>query len=70
MNLSTLVSALFSGSSASGSDAQSAAPADRGTLAESATIIHECRICGTTVSAEKSHCPACDSDDIATYSID
>lgn len=70
MSLSTLISTLFSGSE---SELESVHPADRdadGADGASATIIHECRACGTNVASKTTRCPACDSDDIVTYSID
>ena len=63
MPLSKLLSGLRTPGGASDSDARSE-PADDG------TVIHECRNCGTNVSAGTARCPACDAADIAIYSID
>lgn len=35
----------------------------------SAVVVHECRRCGTTLKTGTGECPACESDQIATYSI-
>ncbi|WP_408957983.1 hypothetical protein [Natrinema sp. 74] len=70
MSLSTLLSELFTGSeSESGTESPAPAP-DRGDGARSVTVLHECRDCGTNVSADTVRCPACESEDIVTYSID
>ncbi|MDS0475097.1 hypothetical protein [Natrinema sp. 1APR25-10V2] len=70
MSLSTLLSELFTGSeSESGTESPTAAP-ERGDSAQSITVVHECRDCGTNVSADTTQCPACESEDIVTHSID
>lgn len=67
MSLSTLISAIFTDAD---SASESPSPADRDADETAATIIYECRVCGTNVMSETTCCPACDSDDIVTYSID
>ncbi|WP_254764780.1 hypothetical protein [Natrinema marinum] len=70
MSLSTLLSELLTGSeSESGTESPAAAP-EGGDGARSVTVVHECRDCGTNVSADTTRCPACDGDDIVTHSID
>lgn len=70
MSLSTLLNELFTGSeSESGTDSPSVAP-ERSDDVPTVTVVHECRDCGTNVSAETTRCPACESDDIVTHSID
>lgn len=55
----------------SGPDTESpTATQDAGESDDSTTVIHECRACGTNVSAETNCCPVCNSDDIVRYSID
>ena len=68
MSLSRLLSDLFTGS-----EPTTETPATAGSDGESEpspTVIHECRDCGTNVSADTDRCPACDGDDIVRYSID
>ncbi|WP_049923627.1 hypothetical protein [Halopiger djelfimassiliensis] len=68
MSLSSLLSGLLSDS-----DQTTESPVETGASesdAAATTVIHECRNCGTNVSAETTRCPACDGDDIVTYSID
>ncbi|WP_137291564.1 hypothetical protein [Natronorubrum halophilum] len=67
MSLSSLLSGLLSGSEPSTESPATAR--DRGED-EGPTIIHECRNCGTNVSADTNCCPACGGDDIVRYSID
>ncbi|WP_440767285.1 hypothetical protein [Natronorubrum sp. DTA7] len=68
MSLSRLLSGLFTDSEPS-----TESPATTRSSGESeestATVVHECRNCGTNVSAETTCCPACESDDIVRYSI-
>ncbi|PCR89156.1 hypothetical protein [Natrinema ejinorense] len=68
MSLSTLLSELFSGTDSGPNAAERAT--GNGNDGSSVTVVHECRTCGTNVSAETSNCPACDSEDIVTHSID
>jgi rubrerythrin len=68
MSLSTFLSELFSGSD-SGVDAPTTATT-RGDNGPSVTVVSECRNCGTNVSDGTTRCPACDGEDIVTYSID
>lgn len=35
-----------------------------------ATVIHECRHCGTDFDDHRDHCPVCGSTEIATYEFD
>jgi rubrerythrin len=35
----------------------------------SATVVHECRHCGTTLTGQEESCPACDSSAISRYEI-
>ncbi|OVE84395.1 FmdB family zinc ribbon protein [Natronolimnobius baerhuensis] len=35
-----------------------------------ATIIYECRHCGTDFDEDLDHCPVCESTEIATYTFD
>ena len=35
-----------------------------------ATVIHECRHCGTDFDEHRDHCPVCGSAEIATYEFD
>ncbi|OAQ54413.1 hypothetical protein HTG_02375 [Natrinema mahii] len=67
MSLSTLLGDLFSDAE-SGTDTPETATesGDDGSV----TVLHECRNCGTNVSAETSRCPACESQEIVTYSIE
>lgn len=68
MTLSSLLSDLLPGSEP---DTESPATTqDCGEGARSPTVIHECRNCGTNVSADTTRCPACDGEDIVRYSID
>ena len=64
MSLSTLLSELFSGTNSPET------PTERTDDVPSITVVHECRNCGTNVSAGTTQCPACDGDDIVTYSIE
>ncbi|MFC4541942.1 hypothetical protein ACFO5R_08375 [Halosolutus amylolyticus] len=69
MGLANLLSTLLP---ASDSDPEPETPATA-TTAEDATstdVVHECRSCGTNVSADTVRCPACDGEDIVSYSID
>lgn len=68
MSLSTLLSELFTGSDSTVETPETAAQSGDGV--ESVTVVHECRNCGTNVSAGTTQCPTCESDAIATYSID
>ena len=72
MSLSRLLSGLFTGSEPSTeSPATTQEGGETATESEpSPTVIHECRTCGTNVTAETDRCPACDDDDIVRYSID
>ena len=68
MSLSTLLSELFTGS-----DSAPESPGTAGKNSDgvrSVTVVHECRDCGTNVSAGTNRCPTCESDAIVTYSID
>ena len=68
MSLSRLLSGLLTGS-----EPRTETPAtagDSGESESSPTVIHECRTCGTNVSADTEQCPACGDDDIVRYSID
>ncbi|MEF8780140.1 MAG: hypothetical protein V5A46_05650 [Haloferacaceae archaeon] len=38
-------------------------------LRDDATVIHECRNCGTTLSGAEEQCPECGSDEVVTYEI-
>lgn len=38
-------------------------------LRDDATVIHECRNCGTTLSAVDEQCPDCGNDEVVTYEI-
>ncbi|MXV61099.1 hypothetical protein GS429_03295 [Natronorubrum sp. JWXQ-INN-674] len=68
MSLSRLLSGLFADAE---SGTESAATTQGcGENEGSATVVYECRNCGTNVSADTSRCPACDGDDIVRYSID
>ncbi|WP_226479756.1 hypothetical protein [Natrinema amylolyticum] len=69
MSLSTLLSHLFSGSE-SATDSPETPREDASDTVPSVTVVHECRDCGTNVSAGTTHCPACESEDIVTYSIE
>lgn len=33
------------------------------------SVVYECRNCGTTVTEDTDHCPACNSTGIARYAI-
>lgn len=66
MSLSRMLSDLFIGS---GPDADAPSSGDD-VPDQPATVIYECRHCGTNVSPETDRCPACDGDDIVRYSID
>ncbi|WP_222918382.1 hypothetical protein [Natrinema sp. SYSU A 869] len=68
MSLSTLLSHLFS-ESGSATDSPET-PREGGDNVPSVTVVHECRDCGTNVSAETARCPACEGEDIVTYSIE
>jgi len=35
---------------------------------EGTATVYECRRCGTTLDANATECPACDGDDIVTFS--
>lgn len=67
MSLSTLLNELFSGSDSPDSPDTAAENSDD---VPSVTVVHECRNCGTNVSAGMTQCPACESEDIVTYSIE
>lgn len=67
MSLSRLLSGLFAGSE---SDTDSPPATADGGESDPATVIYECRNCGTTVSADTVRCPACEGEDIVRYSID
>nr|WP_247004845.1 hypothetical protein [Halosolutus gelatinilyticus] len=62
MSLSSILSELFPRSE---SDTESSDSMD-----SDASIVCECRTCGTNVSAGTTRCPTCDGDDIVTYSIE
>ena len=67
MSLSTLLGELFSGAESGTDGPETAAKSgDDGSV----TVVHECRNCGTNVSAGTTSCPACESEEIVTYSID
>ncbi|AFO56631.1 MULTISPECIES: hypothetical protein [Natrinema] len=68
MSLSTLLDHLFSGTG-SATDAPET-PRENGDDAPSVTVVHECRDCGTNVSDGTTCCPACEGEDIVTYSIE
>ncbi|MFB1065119.1 hypothetical protein CP556_15290 [Natrinema sp. CBA1119] len=68
MSLSTLLSQLFSGSETTTDTPETAAQSGDGV--RSVTVVHECRDCGTNVSAGTTQCPTCESDAIVTHSID
>ena len=68
MSLSRLLSGLFTGSEPT--TERPATTQNSGESDPSPTVLHECRACGTNVSAETDRCPACDGDDIVRYSID
>ncbi|ELY80566.1 hypothetical protein [Natrinema pallidum] len=68
MSLSTLLDHLLSGTE-SATDSPDA-PRESGDNAPSVTVVHECRDCGTNVSDGTTRCPACESEDIVTYSIE
>ena len=73
MPLSRLLSGLFPESESeteSPTTAQRCDDADEGEPDHSPTVVHECRTCGTNVSADTTRCPACDGEDIVRYSID
>lgn len=67
MSLSTLLGELFS-DTASGTETPDTATesGEDGSV----TVLHECRNCGTNVSGETTDCPACESEEIVTYSIE
>ncbi|WP_436346898.1 hypothetical protein [Natronorubrum sp. FCH18a] len=67
MSLSRLLSGLIAGSEPS--TESPATTQDSGEGTESPTVVHECRNCGTNVSADTTRCPACDGEDIVRYSI-
>lgn len=67
MSLSTLLNELFSRSDSTDSPDATAESSDD---VPSITVVHECRNCGTNVSAGTTQCPACGNDDIVTYSIE
>ncbi|WP_265107837.1 hypothetical protein [Halosolutus halophilus] len=67
MSLSNLLSALLP---ASDPESKTPATASADDDASSAAVVHECRTCGTNVSTDTTRCPACDGEDIVTYSID
>jgi rubrerythrin len=68
MSLSTLLSELLPGSN-SPTDAPES-PSENGDDIPSVTVVYECRNCGTNVSAGTNRCPACEGDDIVSYSIE
>ncbi|QCS42119.1 hypothetical protein [Natrinema versiforme] len=68
MSLSTLLSELFSGGETA-AESPDTAP-EGGENVPSVTVVHECRNCGTNVSAGTTQCPACEGEDIVTYSIE
>ncbi|SEP74020.1 hypothetical protein [Natrinema salaciae] len=68
MSLSTLLSELFSGAG-SGTESPETAT-ENGDDVSSVTVVHECRNCGTNVSVGTCTCPACESEDIVSYSIE
>lgn len=67
MSLSTLLSELLSGSNSATNTPESPSKSDD---VPSVTVVYECRDCGTNVSAGTNRCPACESEDIVTYSIE
>ncbi|GAB3664525.1 hypothetical protein [Halopiger thermotolerans] len=81
MSLSSLLSELFTDSAAepdpdpdsdspSGPDSAPRSQGETDADGQQTTVLHECRNCGTNVSAEATTCPACGGDDIVTYTID
>lgn len=66
MTLASLVSDLFTGSDST----DDTSPDEPGESEASPTVLYECRTCGTNVSADATHCPACDDADLVRYSID
>ncbi|UHQ96070.1 hypothetical protein [Natrinema halophilum] len=68
MPLSTLITELFGGTE---SKTNAPVPAtENDETSKSVTVVHECRDCGTNVSAGTAQCPTCEGDDLVTYSID
>ncbi|WP_254524303.1 hypothetical protein [Natrinema caseinilyticum] len=65
MSLSTLLDELFAVSKRVTDAPESASGRD-----DSVDVVNECRDCGTTVSTGTTTCPACEGEDIVTYSID
>lgn len=68
MSLSTLLNDLLSGSDSATDSPDTATKS--GENAPSITVVHECRNCGTNVSAETTRCPTCEREDIVTHSIE
>ncbi|MDF9745994.1 hypothetical protein [Natrinema salsiterrestre] len=68
MSLSTLLSELLPGRNTAADTPESAS--EDGDGVPTVTVVYECRNCGTNVSAGTNRCPACESEDIVTYSIE
>lgn len=69
MSLSDFVSGLLSGG---GVDSAEAGPDGRpgNPTGDSATVVYECRQCGTTVGSDSDRCPTCETATIAEYPVE
>lgn len=65
MKVSTLLSDWLSGAT---NEPESTTTSTEG--ASDATIVRECRSCGTTVAAGTTTCPSCSGTDIVSHSIE